>query len=87
MTQDVNNPKHYIAAEGKVFQRIFDGFNEIKNPQTLGSELILGNIIIDSNGELLPSPIEDKIQYYTEVDALKRKLRNMEEQNNESTED
>lgn len=83
MTQDVNNPKHYIAAEGKVFQRIFDGFNKIKNPQILGNELILGNIILNTNGEMLLSPIEDKIEYYIEVDTPKRKLYNKEEQNND----
>lgn len=63
-----SNEKHYIAEDGKVFQRINNGFNELKEPVILGSEIILGNIIVDADGNLLPEPIEDKIEYYIEVD-------------------
>lgn len=64
-----NNNKHFIADEGKVFQRINNGFVEIAKPVILGSEIILGNIIVDKNSNLLDKPIEDKIEYYIEVDA------------------
>ena len=62
-----SNEKHYIAEDGKVFQRINNGFNELKEPVILGSEIILGNIIVDADGNLLQEPIEDKIEYYVEI--------------------
>lgn len=67
MTQDSQNEKHYIAAEGKVFQRIYNGFNEIKTPTVYGSELFLGKILVDGEGKLLEEPIDDKIEYYQEI--------------------
>lgn len=75
MTQDSKNTKHYIADEGKVFRRVYDGFNKLSKPLILGNELILGNIILNSNGDMLNAPIEDKIEYYEEVDAPERKSR------------
>lgn len=68
MTQDINNNKHYIADEGKVFQRIHNGFTEMAEPVTYGTELFLGQIIVDNNGNKLEQPIDDSIKYYTEVD-------------------
>ena len=69
MTQDYNNEKHYIASEGKVFQRISNGFNKLAEPIVLGNELFLGNIILDAEGKMLEKPIEDKIEFYEEVEA------------------
>ena len=66
MTQDINNPKHFIADEGKVFFRVYDGFKAIEKPFVTGSELILGKIIVDSEGNRLAEPIDDDIHYYNE---------------------
>lgn len=68
MKQDDKNKNHYIAADGKVFQRVFNGFEEIKTPTICGSELFLGKILIDAKGNKLADPIDDKIEYYVEVD-------------------
>lgn len=67
MVQDINNTKHYIADEGKVFQRIYNGFSQLAKPMTLGKELFLGQILVDNDGNELETPIEDMIEYYTEV--------------------
>lgn len=69
MTQDTNNSKHYTADEGKVFQRIHNGFTAIEQPYIVGTSLILGEILIDSYGNKLDEPIPDKIEYYEEIDA------------------
>lgn len=69
MTQDTNNSKHYIADEGKVFQRIHNGFTAIEQPYIVGTALILRQILIDSYGNKLEEPIDDKIEYYEEIDA------------------
>lgn len=69
MTQDTNNTKMYTADEGKVFQRIHNGFTTIEKPYIVGSMLILGQILIDAEGNKLASPIDDKIEYYEEIDA------------------
>lgn len=66
-------PNTYIADEGKVFQRIFDGFNEIE-PYGNFSNLTLGNILMDSDGFKLDSPIPDKIEYYKEVEYVTEDL-------------
>lgn len=58
----------YIADEGKAFQRIYDGFEKLDVPQGYFFSLILGDILIDSNGNKLKIPIPDKIQYYEEVE-------------------
>ena len=58
----------YIADEGKAFQRVYDGFKKLDTPQGYFFNLILGNILIDSNGNKLVIPIPDKIQYYEEVE-------------------
>lgn len=58
----------YIADEGKAFQRIYDGFKKLDVPQGYFFSLILGDILIDSNGNKLKIPIPDKIQYYEEVE-------------------
>lgn len=68
MTQDPENNKHFIADEGKIFRRVFNGFSEIENPYTAGTELILGEILIDDKGRKLNPAIEDKIEYYDEID-------------------
>lgn len=60
--------KTYIADEGKVFQRTFDGFNKIEPPVGYFSNLTLGEILIDSDGNKLKNTIPDKIQYYEEVE-------------------
>lgn len=84
MIQDINNNKHYVAEEGKVFQRIFDGFNNIENPYIVGTNLIMGMILVDSNGNKLATPIEDKIEYYKEIDIPEEDVN--EEQINEEEE-
>lgn len=60
--------KTYIADEGKVFQRTFDGFNKINPPIGYFSNLTLGEILVDSQGNKLETPIPDKIQYYEEIE-------------------
>lgn len=69
MTQDINNPKKYTADEGKVFQRIHNGFTIIEKPYVAGAVLILGQILVDAEGNKLAAPIDDKIEYYQEIDA------------------
>lgn len=59
----------YFADEGKIFQRIYDGFKKIV-PQGQFSTLQLGKILVDSDGNKLKTPIEDKIQYYEEVELM-----------------
>lgn len=60
--------KKYLADEGKVFQRIFDGFNDINPPQGYFTNLTLGKILVDSNGNELETPILDDIDYYEEIE-------------------
>lgn len=67
MTQDTNNPKHFIADNGNVFRRINNGFEEIENPMVLGKEIILGQILVDKDGNMLAEPIDDNIEYYDEI--------------------
>lgn len=78
MTQDKNNPKHYIANEGKIFQRVSNGFTNIEIPYVVGTELMLGEILIDQNGNKLESPIEDRIEYYEEIDLPKEEVKENE---------
>lgn len=85
MTQDINNPKHYIAEEGMVFQRVNNGFNDIK-PMPLGSNIYLGQILVDGEGKPLETPIDDNIEYYKEVIRPERKHKK-EEIPAESTEE
>lgn len=68
MTQDKNNPKHFICDEGKTFQRIHNGFTEIENPYIVGTEIKLGKILIDETGKELEDPINDLIEYYEEIE-------------------
>ena len=68
MIQDTNNPKKFTADEGKVFQRIYNGFAEIENPYIVGTALILGKILVDNEGKELVEPIDDLIEYYQEID-------------------
>lgn len=69
MTQDTTNTKMYTADEGKVFQRIHNGFTTIEKPYIVGTVITLGQILIDAEGKKLESPIDDKIEYYEEIDA------------------
>lgn len=69
MTQNTTNTKMYTADEGKVFQRIHNGFTTIEKPYIVGTALILGQILIDDKGNKLAAPIDDKIEYYQEIDA------------------
>ena len=69
MTQNTTNTKMYTADEGKVFQRIHNGFTTIEKPYIVGTTIILGQILIDVEGKKLESPIDDKIEYYEEIDA------------------
>lgn len=57
----------YIADEGKVFQRTYNGFKILNPPIGYFNTLKLGKILIDSEGNQLDNPIDDKIQYYEEV--------------------
>lgn len=75
MTQDNNNPKRFIADEGKVFQRIYNGFSAIDEPYIVGNELILGKILVDAEGKNLATTIDDDIHYYEEIDAPKQEER------------
>ena len=59
MTQDKNNPKHWIADEGKEFQRKADKFN-------FGSEIYLGYTYY-INGEKLPEPKLEVIEDFEEI--------------------
>lgn len=72
MTQDIKNTKRYVADEGKVFQRVYNGFSAISEPYVVGDEIILGQILVDAEGHALTTPINDDIHYYEEVDAPKR---------------
>lgn len=67
----------YIADKGKVFQRTYDGFKRLNPPVGYFNTLKLGKILVDSNGNLLDNPIDDKIQYYEETEYV--------EDNQEST--
>lgn len=69
MTQNTTNTKMYTADEGKVFQRIHNGFTTIEKPYIVGTVITLGQILIDAEGKKLESPIDDKIEYYEEIDA------------------
>lgn len=69
MTQNTTNTKMYTADEGKVFQRIHNGFTTIEKPYVVGTVITLGQILIDAEGKKLESPIDDKIEYYEEIDA------------------
>lgn len=69
MTQNTINTKMYTADEGKVFQRIHNGFTTIEKPYIVGTTIILGQILIDAEGKKLAAPIDDKIEYYEEIDA------------------
>ena len=60
----------YIADEGKVFQRTYDGFKKLNPPIGYFKTLKLGKILTDSDGNLLDTPIDDKIQYYEEVEYI-----------------
>lgn len=60
----------YIADEGKVFQRTYDGFKKLNPPIGYFNTLKLGKILTDSDGNLLDTPIDDKIQYYEEVEYI-----------------
>lgn len=60
----------YIADEGKVFQRTYDGFKKLNPPIGYFNNLKLGKILTDSDGNLLDNPIDDKIQYYEEVEYI-----------------
>jgi hypothetical protein len=60
----------YIADKGKAFKRFYDGFNKIES-DILYPSLILGKILIDSEGNKLETPIDDRIQYYAEVEIPK----------------
>ena len=73
MIQDTLNSKKFTASEGKVFKRIHDGFQSIENGIVLGDTIILGEILVNSFGEKLETPIEDKIEYYTEIDKPEQK--------------
>ena len=68
MIQDINNPKKFTADEGKIFQRIYNGFTNIEEPYIVGTTLILGKILIDSYGNKLEEPVDDLIEYYEEID-------------------
>lgn len=59
----------YTADEGKVFRRIHNGFTTIEKPYIVGTTIILGQILIDAEGKKLAAPIDDKIEYYEEIDA------------------
>lgn len=65
MTQNTTNTKMYTADEGKVFQRIHNGFTTIEKPYIVGTTIILGQIL----SKKLAAPIDDKIEYYEEIDA------------------
>ena len=67
----------YIADEGKVFQRTYDGFKKLNPPMGYFNSLKLGKILVDSEGNKLSTPIDDKIQYYEEIEYV--------EDNQEST--
>lgn len=69
MTQNATNIKMYTADEGKIFQRIHNGFTTIEKPYIVGTTIILGQILIDAEGNKLAAPIDDKIEYYQEIDA------------------
>ena len=71
MTQDINNEKHYIADAGKALQRVYNGFTAIEKPYIVGEEIIIGEILVDAEGNKLATPIADDIHYYEEVEAPK----------------
>lgn len=61
MTIDPNNPKHIIADEGKVFQRISDNI-------IFGDEIYLG-LTFYIDGRLLDEPLEELPEHFREIDA------------------
>ena len=61
-------PNTYIADEGKVFQRINNGFNPLDPPIGYFTNLTLGQILVDGDGNPLETPIPDKIEYYEEIE-------------------
>ena len=63
-------PNKYIADKGKAFKRTYNGFAKIEDNNYYPT-LILGKILLDNDGELLSTPIDDKIQYYEEVELPK----------------
>ena len=67
MVQDLNFSAHYIADEGKIFVRKFDGIEDIERPYPVGKDVYLGSINFDRVGNRLIPAIEDKIEYYEEV--------------------
>ena len=67
MIQDTNNPKKFTADEGKIFQRIHNGFTNIEEPYIVGTTLILGKILVNEEGKELADPIDDLIEYYEEI--------------------
>lgn len=60
MTQDIQNPSHWIADEGKIFKRIADGLE-------YGEEIFLGYTYY-INGQKLPQPKLEVIEDFEEVD-------------------
>lgn len=68
MIQDTNNPKKFTADEGKIFQRIYNGFTNIEEPYIVGTTLILGKILVNEEGKELADPTDDLIEYYEEID-------------------
>ncbi len=60
MTQDLEKPNHIIADEGKVFQRISDGF-------IYGKELFLGMTYF-IGGEKLDEPFMELPEHFIEID-------------------
>lgn len=61
MKIDKSNPNHLIADTGKVFQRISDG-------QVFGEEIHLGYAYY-LGGKLLPEPLLELPEHFTEIDA------------------
>lgn len=73
-------PNLYIADFGKAFKRTYDGFKAIKDDNYYPN-LTLGKILIDSDGNLLETPIPDKIQYYEEIELSKQESNENNEPN------
>lgn len=63
MTQDIHNPSHWTADEGKIFKRIADGLE-------YGEEIFLGYTYY-INGQKLPQPKLEVIEDFEEVDKPK----------------
>lgn len=60
MIINTENNNHIIAEEGKVLQRISDGY-------IFGKEMFLG-MTYYINGTLLPEPLQELPEHYTEID-------------------